>query len=57
MAVFLDVQNNVGVGDVVEMFLDAPDLFRDIAAQGFGDIHLMAAYRNLHEFSPVGLDE
>src|SRR3990172_829900 len=50
--VFLDVQHDFGVNDVVEMFLKASDFLRGIFAQGFGDFHLMTAYRDLHEVSP-----
>src|SRR3990167_8121851 len=50
--VLLDVQHDFGVDDVVEMFLEASDFLRGIVAQGFGDFHLMTAYRDLHEGSP-----
>ena len=46
-----EVQHDVGVGHMVEVFLDAPDFLGHIVAQGVGNLDLLAAYIGLHDIS------
>jgi hypothetical protein len=45
---FLVMQHDVGGGGVVEVFLDASEFLRDVAAQRFGDFHLLPGDVDLH---------
>jgi hypothetical protein len=45
-------QDDVGAGDMIEMTVNAANLLVYIAAQGIGDVYVLAGYRNLHLLTP-----
>lgn len=44
--VFLDMQIDIGVDDMLEVFLNCPTFSAAVSAQGLGNFYLLTAYPN-----------
>jgi hypothetical protein len=52
VSVLFHQQDDAGAGYMVEMAMDAANLFVHIAAKGIGDVYVLAGYRDLHVLTP-----
>ena len=49
LAQFIDAENHLGAGHVVEMPLDALQLVVHVVVQRLGDFHMVSAQFDLHD--------